>query len=587
MKKNCLIGFLILLLVLIIAPGCGAAGNVSDQVVVIGQNGIYDLNSALNALGNNAGNAVIYLNGSTSISTQAEVPARLTGLKSVTLASYTGSSVSVAMSGSVICANGVPFIVDQNVSLSNGYLVGGNCLAQSGNGSVNESVLIINGSADYVIGGGLSMANGAVASAKNVTIIVNGNTRYVHGGGYAFNGGITEVTGVANLIIPPNGKVTNALYGGGYAGGSGSRSSVNAAHVIALGAVSNLNPDSGLAENGGSANVGSNMGGSGISLINPDMPRPVPTATPVPQVPQTITRPYAGTTVMYIGPNQQAQNFTDAVNLLPMNAGNVEFRIMGNFRQNEDVVIPENRNIQSLKITGNNNARMTVSWPEDVGFFANGIPTEIGSTVVFHDGVIYGGANVTAGQRSSLQSTYLDIYGSVNKVVAGSKAKGASAYARVGNTMLIMHGKASGWLYGGGAALYGGHSVVEGMASMYVMPGASIDLSIAGGGYAFGAGAVSEVRDSIMDVSGSVVYAVFLGGYADQSSTAKTTGQAYLTLQPQGNIGQSVWYGGRAYNKSVVTLDTASAQISGRVGASVHKEGRASDGGSVSTRVIR
>ena len=90
-----------------------------------------------------------------------------------------------------------------------------------------------------------------------------------------------------------------------------------------------------------------------------------------------------------------------------------------------------------------------------------------------------------------------------------------------------------------------------------------------------------------MDVSGSVVYAVFLGGYADQSSTAKTTGQAYLTLQPQGNIGQSVWYGGRAYNKSVVTLDTASAQISGRVGASVHKEGRASDGGSVSTRVIR
>lgn len=590
MKKNCLIGCLILLLALIIAPGCGAAGNVSDQVVVIGQNGIYDLNSALNALGNNAGNAVIYLNGSTSISTQAEVPARLTGLKSITLASYTGSSVSVAMSGSVICANGVPFIVDQNVSLSNGYLVGGNCLAQSGNASVEESVLIINGSADYVIGGGLAMANGAVASAKNVTIIVNGNTRYVHGGGYAFNGGVTDVTGTANLIIPPTGKVNNALYGGGYAGGSGSRSSVNSAHVIALGAVSNINPDSGLAENGGSANVGSSMGSSGISLINRDMPKPVQAATPVPQIPQTsqtITRPYAGTTVMYVGPNQQAQNFTDAVNLLPLNAGNVEFRIMGNFRQDTDVVIPENRNIQSLKITGNNNARMTVSWPEDVGFFANGIPTEIDSSVVFKDGVIYGGANVSAGQKSSLPSTYLDIYGTVNKVVAGSKAKGASAYARVGNTMLIMHGKATGWLYGGGSALYGGHSVVEGIASMYVMPGASIDLSIAGGGTAFGAGSVSEVKDSMMDVSGSVIYAVFLGGYADQSSTAKTTGQAYLTLQPQGNVGQSVWYGGRAYNKSVVTVDTASAQISGRVGASVHKEGRASDGGSVSTRVIR
>ena len=585
MKKNFVIGFLILMIALILTLGCGAAGNVSDQVVVIGQNGIYDLNSALNALSNNAGNAVIYLNGSQTLTTQAEVPARLRGLKSVTLASYTGSPVSVSMSGSVICANGVPFIVDQGVSLSNGFLVGGNCLAQSGNASVDESVLVINGSADYVIGGGLTMANGASAAVKNVTVIVNGIAGVVHGGGYAYNGGVTDVTGTANLLILPSGNVNNALYGGGYAGGSGSRSSVNAAHVIVLGTVSSSDPNAGFSENGGTAVVGSNSGSSGISLIIPDTPKTVP--TPVPQQPQTITRPNAAVTVMYIGPNQQTQNFTDAVNLLPMNAGNVEFRIMGNFRQNVDVIIPVNRNVQSVRITGNNTARMTVSWPEDVGFFANGIPLTIDSSVAFHDGVIYGGANVTAGQRSYLQNTYLDIYGSVNKVVAGSKAKGAAADARVGNTTLMMHGKSTGWLYGGGSALYGGHSVVEGMASMYVMPGASIDLSLAGGGYAFGEGSVSEVRDSMMDVSGSVVYAVFLGGYADQSSTAKTTGNAWLTLQPQGNVGQSVWYGGRAYNKSNVTVDTASAQISGRVGATVHKEGRASDGGSVYTRVIR
>ena len=119
------------------------------------------------------------------------------------------------------------------------------------------------------------------------------------------------------------------------------------------------------------------------------------------------------------------------------------------------------------------------------------------------------------------------------------------------------------------------------------MPGATVELSVSGGGYAFGSGSESVVRDAYMDVSGSVVYAVFLGGYADQSSSASTSGQSYLNLQASASIGQSVWYGGRAYKNSYVYLDTASAQILGRVGATVHKEGRASDGGSVSTRVVR
>ena len=71
------------------------------------------------------------------------------------------------------------------------------------------------------------------------------------------------------------------------------------------------------------------------------------------------------------------------------------------------------------------------------------------------------------------------------------------------------------------------------------------------------------------------------------SFTSSTTGQVSLNLQTYGNVGQSVWYGGRAYKNANVYVDTAWAQIYGRVGATVHKEGRASDGGTVSVRVIR
>lgn len=587
MKKTGIIG-LLLVVMLVMVLGCSAEEEPDHQIIVIGQNGIYDLNSAMMSLREDAGHAVIYLNGPLSLSQQVEIPVGLAGLKSVTLASLRGDPVEVSMGGSVICANGIPFTLEKAVTLRSGFLVGGYCIAVNDTEKAEESVLIIDGNADYVIGGGLAMNQGAVSSVKKANIVINGSANNVHGGGYAFNGGVADVSENVNLILTRSSAVKNAVYAGGYAAGQGSSAPVASTHVISLGIAGSLNRDAGLAENGGSAVIGS----YNIELINRSSapapaPAPAPVQKPIPVQPYPVQPvPAPAATVMYIGPGQQAQNFTDAVNLLPSNAGNVEFRIMGNFRQENDVEIPSNRGILSLTVTGNN-TRMTVSWPEDVGFFANGIPTTIADTVYFSEGVIYGGANVGSGQQSNLQTTYLDIAGKVNKVVAGSKAKGSAASAHVVNTTLIFRGKATGWLYGGGAALYGGYSVVDGTANMVIAQGASLDLSIAGGGYAFGAGSESVVKDSVMDVSGSVIYAVFLGGYADQSSSAVTTGHAFLNLQPSGNVGQSVWYGGRAYNKSSVTVDTASAQISGRVGATVHREGRASDGGSVSIREIR
>ena len=107
MTKNFSICFLTLVIALMLTLGCGAAGSVNDQVIVIGQNGINDLYGAVNSLGQNAGNAVIYLNGPVSLNQQVEIPSNISGLKSVTLASYTGSPVTVVMGGSVICANGI------------------------------------------------------------------------------------------------------------------------------------------------------------------------------------------------------------------------------------------------------------------------------------------------------------------------------------------------------------------------------------------------------------------------------------------------------------------------------------------------
>ncbi len=550
---------------------CGIAAAANNQVIVVGQNGIYDLQDAMNAISANAGDVTIYLTGTVNQTSEVQVPAGLSGLNSVTLASYTGAPVSVALNRYVICANSVPFTVGTDVTLSDGFLVGGKCLLQAGNTSADHSMLVINGAADIVIGGGMAIVNGAVSSVTNTNVIINGSAGSVFGGGFAYGGGSTPVSGTANVYLAGGSYVSGVVYGGGFAMGNGTQAATVNTNVVSLGTASAVHSSEGLSENGGSALVGANASSPApqIGLVNDTQPFTDG---------QIVRNP---NTVIYVGPGQAARNFNDAVNQIPMNAGNVTFYVTGSFAQNNnEVEIPTNRGITGLTIAPQGGS-VTVTWAESTGFYANGIPTVIANGITFSNGIVYGGANTLNGRQSQLPTTYLDISGTVNTVVGGSKAKNAGSAAYVGNSTIIFRGKANGWIYAGGSALYGGYSVVQETAYLDMNAGASATQSVAGGGYAFGQGSVSVVKDSYLDVKGSVVYAVYLGGYADQTSVSTTTGQAYLVLEPTGSVSQSVWYGGRAYKNSNVSVNNASALIQGRVGVAVRREGRASDGGSV------
>ena len=160
MKSKITILNLMVLFLLAAVLTCSAAGATDDQVIVLGRDGVYDLHTAMQSLSQNAGNAVIYLNGPVTLNRQLEIPIGLTGLKSVTLASYDGEPVQISMGGSVICANGIPLTLEKGVNLNNGFLVGGYCVGQYDTETAEDSLLIINGFAEYVIGGGLAMNPG-------------------------------------------------------------------------------------------------------------------------------------------------------------------------------------------------------------------------------------------------------------------------------------------------------------------------------------------------------------------------------------------------------------------------------------------
>ena len=545
-----------LIFILLAALVCTLAAS-ADQAITVGMNGIPDLYTAVSKIEQNAGNVYIYLSGNTAENTFISLPGPETGLQSVSIVSLYGTPVTISMNGGVFCASGVPLTIEKNVTLSNGFLVGGNCLTKSGTAAVQRTDLTVNGSADIIIGGSIAMASGASASAARASVVLNGSASYVFGGGYALNGGKAEVTGLSNVYLMTDSAVAYGAYAGGFADGYGSSANVAQGSLVSQGRTTALYPQSGLTQNNGTAQVGT---GSTISV-------PVIISTPVPAV---------ASCTINVGYGQTATDLNRAMEQIPYNAGNVILNLTGNLNQAADVEVPVDRGITSVTVRAANGSAI-VYWGEETGFFANGIPLIIEKGVTFSSGIVYGGANVPAGGQSSLQSATLQIDGIVNKVVGGSKAKGSGASARVNNTYVTLSGKVQGWIYGGGSALYGGYSSVDGTAAVILKAGSSAAQSIAGGGFAFGSGSQSIVNNAFVEAAGSVVYAIYGGGYADQKGNSSVSGTASIVVDATGNIGQSVWYGGRGYNGSTVYVGTAAALVNGAIGQTIHYEGRATE----------
>ena len=562
--------FLVLLLaaaLLILNVG----GVFAAQQIVIGQNGIMDLSQAMRVINRNPGDVTIRLMNDLVQRSEVVLPTDIRGLKSLTIDSYYNSPVYIDLNGSVICAGGVPFTLGKNVTITNGFIIGGKCLSKSGKETVSSTNVTINGAADYVFGGGLAMVRGAVSVVDNSNVTINGSANLVHGGGYAYDGGQADINRQANVQLSRN-SFTYTTYGGGYANGMNSVANTALATVSNSGSSTAVYADYGWSVNGGTANVGQPQkpvtpqydgGGQGHGWGWDWQQKPY--------------QPQAQNTTINVGSGNSAATLYDAMNQIPMNAGNVVINLNGVITENKDVTVPDNRGINSLTIQANGSAK--VIWKdENTAFYANGVPVTIERGVTFENGIIYGGANVGVGAQSYLQSTSLNIRGTVTRVAAGSKVKGVAASGYVNNTYLNIAGTVTGWVYNGGYAMYGGYAVVDGTATLITEQGSSVQQSIAGGGISFGEGSQSLVQNANLQISGSVVYAVYLGGYADQKGYSGTNGTVSLTLLPTGNVGQSVWYGGRAFQKSSVYTAAATATIQGRVGQTVHQEGRGTDG---------
>ena len=178
-----------------------------------------------------------------------------------------------------ICANGIPITIGEGLTLENGNIYGGACVSE-GEKHLEGSHVTIDGTVAFVFGGGFA-ENGAFSAVdapsvlvsemgtvyfqvfggghaygqgsrvldRSTTVQINGTADYVLGGGFGEDGGTSECEQTL-VNVAENALTAVALFTGGSASGEGSRSAVENAKAVLEGrAVSAFSGD--LAFKGG------------------------------------------------------------------------------------------------------------------------------------------------------------------------------------------------------------------------------------------------------------------------------------------------------------------------------------------------
>ena len=163
-----------------------------------------------------------------------------------------------------ICANGVPLTIGENIVLEYASIYGGACAAGE-KVQIKSSSLTISGTVGFVFRGGFSEAGGSSevaetsvtltksgivyyevfggghafgkgsrAFSENTDVRIEGTADYVLGGGFAEAGGSSECI-QTNVTTAEGSSVPVALFSGGSASGNGSLSTVGNAKAVVNG----------------------------------------------------------------------------------------------------------------------------------------------------------------------------------------------------------------------------------------------------------------------------------------------------------------------------------------------------------------
>ena len=175
------------------------------------------------------------------------------------------------------------------------------------------------------------------------------------------------------------------------------------------------------------------------------------------------------------------------------NGTDVVLIISGNLYLNENITIPYEKNIKTLKIeTDRSGTNRTI----DLGnknFFACGVPLTIGENIFLTNTNLYAGKLVQAEteadekqyqeKNAAAESGMITILGTAANVFAGGRAIGPGSESMVGKCLINIQGTVQQSVYGGGTAINGARTIVD-ETVIEIGPAAKINANIYCGGTA-------------------------------------------------------------------------------------------------------
>lgn len=192
---------------------------------------------------------------------------------------------------------------------------------------------------------------------------------------------------------------------------------------------------------------------------------------------------------------------------------------------------------------------------------------------------VYGGGLALAGGVSIVRgasSVKLAAGGEVIwQLCGGGAAEGTNAYATIGDTDVSVSGRAA-YAFAGGAARGGGRSEVVGVSRIALEAEGASSVALFGGGLAEGDASAYRTEDSVVSVAGTAAW-VFGGDYAFGRGAAKLSGMASVTILPGASVAEL--YAGSFATDEGSVAEIASAKIAGSERAERYRPGSVSSKG--------
>ena len=129
------------------------------------------------------------------------------------IASSDNSTKTIDFLGCNFFSNGITLEIDSTITMKDCFIFGGSQEDQGKPVVTPSSKIIINGKVDYVYGGGYAIGPGSVSTVLDSTVVINGQVSHLYGGGYAVQSGAVH-SGRIHIQINENGSVDRIVNGG-------------------------------------------------------------------------------------------------------------------------------------------------------------------------------------------------------------------------------------------------------------------------------------------------------------------------------------------------------------------------------------